>query len=84
MKAAVLRRAESKFVIYSGNSNPALASEIAMYLKTQVGRCITSSTDDEHFVILFKQRSFIGRNANIGSAGKQGCVYFTIHESSDQ
>lgn len=44
---------DSNFVILSGNSNPALASEIAGNLRTVVSRSITSSADSEHFVSLF-------------------------------
>ncbi len=49
-EAGLMPRQDAKLVLYSGNSNPALASEIAVHLGTQVGRSITSSVDDEHFV----------------------------------
>lgn len=49
-EAGLIPTENRKFVIYSGNSNPALASEVAVHLGTQVGRSITSSADDEHFV----------------------------------
>lgn len=49
-RAAVLANGKRKIAIFTGNSHPGLANEIATYLRTRLGRCITSASDDEHFV----------------------------------